>query len=255
MATATISSMLLSSDDPQRLAAWYGEAFETTPMPIPGGGYTVVDLDGFFLMFDKRDDISGTNPQGARAILNVEVDDPTATAARLDALGATWISRLEDRDGNQFGTVADPDGNWLQILRLSDEHEAQMSGPTSAYSGFAVRDVGAAEDFYRDVLGMRVLRFPMGDSDFHLLGIRINRNTTVLAYPKPDHQPASYTILNVPVADLAKSVDDLVAKGVEFLRYDGFDHDERGIVRGNGYGPDNAWFTDPSGNVIALQQM
>ncbi len=253
--------MLLSSDDPKRLAAWYADAFEAEPLPVPGApegaGYTVIDLDGFFIMFDTRDDISGRNPQAARAILNVEVDDPQATAARLDALGAEWVSPLEDRDGNFFGTVADPDGNWLQILRLSDEHEAQMSGPTSAYSGFSVSDVDAAETFYRDVLGMRVLRFPMGQGPMgqgHLLGIRINRSTTVLAYPKPDHTPASYTILNVPVADLPKSVDEFTGKGVEFLRYDGFDHDERGIVYGNGYGPDNAWFTDPSGNVIALQQ-
>ena len=256
MATATISSMLLSSDDPQQLARWYATAFEAEPTSAPGGpdgpGYTIVELDGFYLMFDKRDDVSGRNPQGARTLLNVEVDDAAATAARLDALGATWISPLENRDGNQFATVEDPDGNWLQLVSLSDEHEAQMSSPTSPYSGFAVRDTATTEQFYRDVLGMRVLRFPMGDND--ILGIRINRGTTVLAYPKPDHQPATFTVLNIPVSDLAKSIDDLTARGVEFLRYDGFEHDERGIVHGNGVGPDIAWFTDPSGNVIALAQ-
>ena len=253
MATATISSMLLSTDDPQRLAHWYATAFEAEPMTTPGSpGYIVVELDGFYLMFDKRDDVSGRTPQGARMLLNVEVDDPAATAARLDSLGATWISPLEERDGNQFATVEDPDGNWLQLVRLSDEHEAQMSRPTSAYSGFAVRDTAATEDFYRGVLGMRVLRFPMGDSD--ILGIRINRGTTVLAYPKPDHQPASYTVLNIPVPDLPTRIDELTARGVEFLRYDGFDQDERGIAHGHGVGPDIAWFADPSGNVIALME-
>lgn len=252
MATATISSMLLSSDDPNALAQWYGTVFEAAPAPVPGDGapsYQVIDLDGFYLMFDRRDDVSGRNAGGARAILNVEVDDPVATAARLDDLGATWVSRLENRDGNQFGTVEDPDGNWLQILRLSDEHEAEMSGPTSPFSGFAVRDVDDAAAFYRDVLGMRVLTFSMG-----ILGVRINRSTTVLVYPKPDHKPAGYTILNLPVDDLRASVDDLTRKGVEFLRYDAFDHDERGIVHGNGHGPDIAWFTDPSGNVIGILQ-
>lgn len=240
--------MLLSSADPRRLAEWYATAFEATVATTPGEqGYRIVGLDGFHLMFDRRDDVTGPNANGARAILNVEVDDPAATARRLDELGATWVSPLEDRDGNQFGTVADPDGNWLQILCLSDEHEAQMSAPESAYSSFAVADLEAAERFYRDVLGMRVLRFPMG-----VLGIRINRQTTVLVYPKPDHRPAGFTVLNIPVDELEQTVDELVARGVEFVRYDGFDHDERGIMRGDGNGPDIAWLTDPSGNIIAV---
>ncbi|MGV9709136.1 VOC family protein [Gordonia sp. NPDC003424] len=248
MATATISSMLLSTDYPQRLADWYAAAFDAKVESTPGDdGYRVVNLDGFYLMFDSRDDVTGANTGGARMILNVEVDDPEATARRLDDLGAEWVSPLENRDGNLFGTVCDPDGNWLQILRLSDEHEAQMSGPESPFSGFAVRDIEAAADFYRDVLGMRVLRFDMG-----ILGIRINRQTTVLVYPKPDHEPANFTILNLPVDDLEQTVDDLTAKGVEFVRYDGFDHDDRGIARGHGHGPDIAWLRDPSGNVIAV---
>lgn len=251
MATATINSMLLSTDDPAGLCEWYAAAFEAAPQTTPGdpgSSYRVIALDGFYLMFDKRDDVSGRNTNGARALLNVEVDDPQATAQRLDDLGAEWVSPLEDRDGSFFGTVADPDGNWLQILRLSDEHEVEMSEPESAFSGFAVRDLDAAEAFYRDVLGMRVLRFPMG-----ILGIRINRQTTVMVYPKPDHEPANYTILNVPVPDLEAVVDELTGKGVEFLRYDGFDHDERGIVgSGEHGGPDIAWFTDPSGNVLSV---
>ncbi len=249
MATATISSMLLSSDDPKRLARWYAAVFEAEIQTDPdAAGYEIIELDGFYIMFDKRDDVSGPNTGGARAILNVEVDDPLATAARIDELGADWISPLEDKGGGTyFGTVKDPDGNWLQIVRLADEFEAQMSNPTSPCSGFAVRDLDAAEAFYRDVLGMRVLRLPMG-----LLGVRINRSTTVLVYPKPDHEPATFTILNIPVDDLEHTVDDLVAKGVEFLRYDGFDQDERGIARGGDRGPDVAWCSDPSGNVIAV---
>lgn len=267
--TATINSLLLSSDDPQALGAWYATVFDVpvdqaSAPPADGGGtggtgtdspategptYRILDLDGFFIMFDTRDDVSGPNPDGARAILNVEVDDPRAVAARLDELGARWISPLEDRGGNLFGTVADPDGNWLQIVRLSDEEEAAMAAPTSAFSGFAVRDLGETAAFYRDVLGMRVLRLPMG-----VLSIAINGRTAVVAYPKPDHEPAGFTVLNIPVADLDAAVDELTGKGVAFLRYDGFDQDQRGISRGDGRGPDIAWFADPSGNVISLLQ-
>lgn len=250
MATATISSMLLSSDDPTRLRDWYATAFEATVSATSDDpddpGYHVIDLDGFYIMFDRRDDVAGPNAEGARVILNLDVDDPQATAARLDELGAEWVSRLEERDGNWFGTAKDPDGNWLQIIRLSDETEAQMSGePTRPFSGFAVRDIDTTEAFYRDVLGMRVLRGPMG-----ILDIRINRNTTVIAYPKPDHEPAGYTILNIPVGDVGTAVTDLTGRGVEFLRYEGFDQDEHGVMRGNG--PDIAWFTDPSGNVLSV---
>lgn len=241
--------MLLSSDDPAALAQWYSTAFQAPVLTTPDGvGYRVIDLDGFYLMFDSRDDVAGPNTGGARAILNVEVDDPEATAARLTDLGATWIAPLEYRDGDAFGTVADPDGNWLQLVRLTDDHEAQMSGPSSAYSSFAVADLDAAAQFYATVLGMRVLRFPMG-----VLGVRVNRSTTVLVYPKPDHVPATYTVLNIPVDDLPARVDELAAAGVEFLRYADFDHDDRGIARGHG-GPDMAWFTDPSGNILALAQ-
>ncbi len=249
MATATIGSLLLSSDDPARLAHWYATAFEAKVESTGDGGpgYDVVELDGFYLMFDKRDDVSGSNGDGARCILNVEVDDPRATATRLDALGARWVSPLEVREGNWFGTAIDPDGNWIQIVWLSDAEEIAMGPPRSTCSGFAVRDLDEAERFYRDVLGMRVLRYPMG-----IAGVRVSRQTTVMVYPKDDHRPAGFTVLNIAVDDVEKTVDDLAGKGVEILRYDGFTHDERGIVRGDEGEPDIAWFTDPSGNILSV---
>ncbi|MDS1116708.1 VOC family protein [Gordonia westfalica] len=249
MATATIGSLLLSSDDPARLAHFYASAFEAKVETTgdDGTGYQVVNLDGFYLMFDKRDDVSGPNGDGARTIPNIEVDDPRATAARLDTLGAGWISPLEERDGNFFGTATDPDGNWFQIIWISDAEEIRMGPPASTCSGFAVRDLDEAERFYRDVLGMRVLRYPMG-----IAGVRVTRQTTVMVYPKDDHRPATFTVLNIAVDDLGKTVDDLVGKGVEILRYDAFTHDERGIVRGGEGEPDIAWFTDPSGNILSI---
>lgn len=242
MATATVNSLILSSPDPDALARWYSAAFEAPTMTM--GPYTVIDLDGFFVMFDKRDEVTGPNPNGARILLNVEPDDPVAVAARIDELGGEWISPLDRRDGDLFATVADPDGNWIQLIRLRDEMEAQMGAPTTPFCGVAVRDVEEATRFYRDVLGMRVL--PNGD----MAWIRIDRRTSVLAYPKPDHEPAAHTVLNIPTRDIDGAVADLVSKGVTFVRYDGSPQDENGVMRG--LGPDIAWFTDPSGNVISL---
>ncbi|MGU3432882.1 VOC family protein [Actinomycetes bacterium M1A6_2h] len=246
MATASVNSLILSSPDPAALAQWYGTVFEAPPMAM--GPYTVIDLDGFFVMFDKRDDVTGPNPNGSRILLNVEPDDPAAVAARIDELGGQWISPLEDRDGDQFATAVDPDGNWIQLVRIRDEMEAQMGAPTTPFAGFAVRDVQEATTFYRDVLGMRVL--PNGSD---MAWIRIDRRTTVLAYPKPDHVPAAHTILNIPTRDVGGTVKDLSAKGIEFLRYEGSPQDEDGVMRG--YGPDIAWFTDPSGNVLSVVAM
>lgn len=78
----------------------------------------------------------------------------------------------------------------------------------------------------------------------------------MLVYPKPDHTPATYTMLNLEVDDIDAAVDELTARGVAFERYDGFDHDDRGIARGIAHdrGPDIAWCTDPAGNIIAVLQ-
>ncbi|RKS80445.1 putative enzyme related to lactoylglutathione lyase [Motilibacter peucedani] len=120
-----------------------------------------------------------------------------------------------------------------------------MVDATRAFSGFSVDDIDRARDFYGRTLGLVV------HDQGGMLGIDIGAGS-VLVYPKPGHQPASFTILNFPVDDIEKAVDDLVAAGVEMLRYDGFDQDERGIMRGGG--PLIAWFADPAGNVLSVLQ-
>jgi catechol 2,3-dioxygenase-like lactoylglutathione lyase family enzyme len=116
---------------------------------------------------------------------------------------------------------------------------------TKAFSGFAVPDIAAAKEFYGDTLGLNV------SEENGLLTLHLNGGERpTLIYPKPDHEPASYTILNFQVDDVEKAVDALTAKGVEMERYEGFDQDEKGIMRGNG--PDIAWFKDPAGNVLAV---
>ena len=122
-----------------------------------------------------------------------------------------------------------------------------MFKDTKAFSGFAVPDVDEARRFYGDTLGIDT-SVEHGLLTLHLAG----GERPTLAYPKPDHTPADYTILNFPVDDIEAAVDDLTSRGVEFLRYDGMEQDERGIMRA--VGPYIAWFTDPAGNVLSVFQ-
>jgi predicted enzyme related to lactoylglutathione lyase len=121
-----------------------------------------------------------------------------------------------------------------------------MFTETKAFSGFAVPDIAAAKAFYGDTLGINV------SEDHGLLTLHLAGDRPTLVYPKPDHVPASYTILNFPVDDIDAAVDELVARGVETLRYEGMEQDDRGIMRAGG--PYIAWFTDPAGNVLSVLQ-
>lgn len=114
------------------------------------------------------------------------------------------------------------------------------------FSGFAVDDLPAARTFYADTLGLEVTENEMGMLELHLGA------ATVLIYPRPGHEPAQYTILNFPVADIEAAVDALTAKGVVFQQYPDMGTDEKGIFRHGG--PLIAWFTDPAGNVLSVLQ-
>ena len=119
-----------------------------------------------------------------------------------------------------------------------------MFRDSQAYSGFAVRDIESAKRFYGETLGLDV------SESNGMLNLRLADDRNVLVYPKPDHEPASYTILNFPVDDIEATVDALTGKGVQFERYEGADQDERGIFRGEG--PPIAWFKDPAGNILSV---
>jgi len=120
-----------------------------------------------------------------------------------------------------------------------------MFADSKAFSGFAVKELDAAKTFYGQTLGLDVKDGPMGT-----LGIRLGSGATVMVYLKPDFVPATYTILNFPVADVDTAVDRLTAAGVQMEKYPGMDQDEKGIARGDG--PTIAWFTDPAGNILAV---
>jgi catechol 2,3-dioxygenase-like lactoylglutathione lyase family enzyme len=125
-----------------------------------------------------------------------------------------------------------------------------MFGTTKAFSGFAVDDVPAARMFYGETLGLNV------SEESGLLWLHIAGDRDIVVYPKPNHTPASFTILNFPVDDIERAVDELTERGVRFERYEGFEQDDKGIARpsGDGQGPPIAWFTDPAGNILSVLQ-
>jgi len=121
---------------------------------------------------------------------------------------------------------------------------------TKAFSGFSVNDATAAAQFYGQTLGIGVEQGAMG------LTLKLAGGGDVFVYPKDDHTPATYTVLNFVVTDIDVAVDALAGKGVVFERYEAMHQDEKGVARGiaAGQGPDIAWFKDPAGNVLAVLQ-
>jgi catechol 2,3-dioxygenase-like lactoylglutathione lyase family enzyme len=121
-----------------------------------------------------------------------------------------------------------------------------MLGDTKAFSGFAVGDIEKAKEFYGRTLGLKV------SESNGLLTLHIAGGNNVLIYPKPNHTPADFTVLNFPVDDVDEAVDELTKRGVHFEIYDLPDikTDKKGIMRGNG--PTIAWFKDPAGNILSV---
>ena len=121
-----------------------------------------------------------------------------------------------------------------------------MLEKSKAFSGFSANDIQRAKEFYGRTLGLEV-------SESHgLLNLRLAGGTTVLIYPKPNHVPATFTVLNFPVDSVDKAVEELTKRGVRFQIYNEPDlkTDERGIFRGGG--PVIAWFKDPAGNILSV---
>ena len=122
---------------------------------------------------------------------------------------------------------------------------------TEAFSSFAVDDLAAARDFYGTTLGLDVSSaLPDGAGP---LWVRVGGEPRVLVYPKADHVPASFTVLNLSVPDIAGAVDELKARGITFQRYPQYEQDARGIYHGEGHSI--AWFSDPAGNGLSVVQM
>ncbi len=118
---------------------------------------------------------------------------------------------------------------------------------TKAFSGYSVDDIDAAKKFYGETLGIKVNEL---DPENGLLELEFPGDRNVLVYAGANHEAGSATLLNFPVDDIDKAVDQMIERGVEFERYEGFDQDEKGIARGQG--PNIAWFKDPAGNVLSV---
>ena len=121
-----------------------------------------------------------------------------------------------------------------------------MFANTRAFSGFAVDDLEKAREFYGETLGLKT------SEEYGLMTLHLAGDRPTLVYPKPDHTPATYTILNFPVDDIDEAVDELAERGVRPKRYEGAEQDEKGIMRAQG--PYIAWFKDPAGNVLSVLQ-
>ena len=122
-----------------------------------------------------------------------------------------------------------------------------MLRDSKAFSGFSVNDLQQAKKFYSEVLGLEVKDNPMGLIELHLEG-----GNRIIIYPKPNHEAATFTILNFPVDNIEKAVDELISKGIKFEQYEGeIKTDGKGICR-NPQGPAIAWFKDPAGNILSV---
>jgi predicted enzyme related to lactoylglutathione lyase len=121
-----------------------------------------------------------------------------------------------------------------------------MFTDTKAFSGFSVDDLGKAKEFYGKTLGLKVTEMPEG------LELKIAGGARIFVYPKPNHTPATFTILNFPVDNIDTATDELKERGVRFEHYDKGDlkTDKKGIFRGPG--PNIAWFKDPAGNILSV---
>jgi catechol 2,3-dioxygenase-like lactoylglutathione lyase family enzyme len=125
-----------------------------------------------------------------------------------------------------------------------------MLNATKAFSSFSVNDIQKARDFYGKTLGLELSDGPEGT-----LVVPLSGETKALMYPKPNHEPATFTVLNFPVESVDKAVEELSQRGVRFEIYDSpnLKTDAHGISRGNG--PTIAWFKDPAGNILSVLEV
>jgi hypothetical protein len=123
VAHAKLGSLLLGSADPERLRAWYCAAF--SPEEDESG---FLNFGGFWVLIEGRSDVVQENAEPGRVILNFSVEDAREFAKHLDGIGVTWLVEVEERADGLFGTLVDPDGNYVQIIQMSEEYMAAHGG-------------------------------------------------------------------------------------------------------------------------------
>lgn len=123
---------------------------------------------------------------------------------------------------------------------------------TKAFSGFSVDDLEKARHFYGDLLKIKVIQ----DEAMPILELHVEGSIPLVIYEKPNHEAATFTVLNFPVDDVEKAVEALEGMGIVFEDYDlpGLKTDSRHIFRDPDGGPQIAWFRDPAGNILSVLQ-
>jgi predicted enzyme related to lactoylglutathione lyase len=254
MTTPALGSIILASTDPDRLRSWYQRAFEVGPNP---DGF--LELGAVAVLIVPREGIADRCAEPGRIILNLHVDDAKATVAHLDALGVTWVAELEDRGDAWFATMLDADGNYVQVIELTDAYWAARGRPTALsrarVSGrLPAQDLARARRFYADVLGLEVaeerpggLRYELAAGSFALFAST--------GKPSGEHTQLAFT-----VDDIDATVRELRSRGAVFEEYDGpglRTVDGIAEVEGNypstgASGERAAWIRDSEGNLLGI---
>ncbi|WP_225993714.1 VOC family protein [Actinomadura rudentiformis] len=258
-----IGSILLASAEPDRLRAWYEQAFD---MKADGDGF--LHFGGVGVLIDGRDDVAARAAEPARMILNLHVKDAHALVERLDGLGVTWIAELEYREtgGAWFATLADPDGNILQLIELGPDYmrlrrERLGHGHTGLLGAAAVatrlpaQDLERARRFYAEKLGLEVAEERPGGLLYNL------RQGSFVVFQSTGRSAGEFTQMAFSVDDLDAVVAELRDRGVEFEEFDvpGLTTVD-GIVEVEGNYPSKGtrergfWFRDSEGNLIGVGQ-
>ncbi len=250
---SSITSLLLASTDPDRLRAWYVDTFGVTP-----------DADGFLplgnvgVLVVPRDDVADRTAEPGRVILNHDVPDIHAAAARLEARGITWVAPVEHRDaGLWFGTVEDPDGNYVQLIettpeywRLKRERAGATAGPLD-HAAASVRlpapDLERARTWYAEKLGLEPAEKRDGGLKYLCGG------TSFVVFASAGAATGDHTQMALQVPDLDLVMGELAERGVVF---------EHGVVDVEGHYPSSGasgeratWFRDSEGNLIGMSEL
>ncbi len=267
MRTPSLSSLLLASTDPDRLRKWYEEALNARADPdgfVPFGPVAV--------LFDDRDDVRPATVEPGRVVLNFEVSNIKTVARHLDSIGVEWVAPVEYREdgGAWFGTVTDPDGNYVQLIELTHEYwmkrrarhggEANARGPLED-AHIAVRlpaqDLARARRWYSEKLGLEPAEERVGGVSYECGG------SSFAVFQSGGRPSGEHTQMGFYVADIEAAVAELKARGVDFMELDapgmktvGGIADIEGHYPSTGAsGERAAWFHDSEGNLLGLGQL
>jgi predicted enzyme related to lactoylglutathione lyase len=259
--TPAVGSILLASTDPDRLRAWYEQAFNVR-----------ADADGFLqfgdvgVLIDGRDDVTDRNPQPARVIINLHVHDAHATVKHLDSLGVTWLAELEYRAaaGLWFATVIDPDGNYVQIIEVTPAYRAAKRAQagqgilqaSAVSTRIPAQDLDRARRFYADKLGLHPAEERPGGLRYHCA------KGSFALFASAGRPSGEHTQMAFEVDDIDAVVEQLRSRGVVFehvdvpgLRTTNAIAEVAGNYPSTGaIGERAAWFRDSEGNLLGIGQ-